>query len=243
MHKDWFASWFDSPFYHLLYQHRDRKEAEGFVDNLIDYLQPVQGSKMLDIACGKGRFSVQLADKGFEVTGIDLSEGNITEAKKDEKENLAFYQKDMRNPFRNDYFDYAFNFFTSFGYFDNEKDHIKTLDSISHALKKDGIFVIDFMNAHRAVEELVPVEQRKVGDTVFNIERKKEGGYLVKEIKFSHNNKKMKFEERVRAFTLDDFRRMLSSTGFEILEVFGDYHLNEYEEKKSSRLIIIAKKK
>jgi SAM-dependent methyltransferase len=242
MHKDWFASWFDSPFYHLLYQHRDEEEAQEFVDNLIRHLEPEKGSHMLDIACGKGRFSKQLAEKGFFVTGIDLSEGNITEAKVHENELLSFYRQDMRKPFRFNHFDYAFNFFTSFGYFDNEKDHLRTLESVYKSLKPNGIFVIDFMNAHKAVEELVPVEKRKVGDTVFNIERKQVNGYLVKEIEFSHNNKKMNFRERVRAFTLVDFREMLTRSGFDILEVFGDYDLNPYEKERSNRLIIISKK-
>ena len=242
MHKDWFTSWFDSPYYHLLYKHRDREEAADFVDNLIRHLQPEKGSRMLDIACGQGRFSIQLADKGYEVTGIDLSEGNITKAKVHEKDNLSFHRQDMRKPFRFNYFDYAFNFFTSFGYFDNERDHVKTLDSIYKALKPGGIFVIDFLNIHKVAEELVPAEKRKVDDTVFNIQRMEKEGFLVKKIEFQHNNKKMQFEERVRAFTLEDFRDMLDESGFDILKVFGDYDLNPYEKERSERLILEAQK-
>lgn len=242
MHKDWFTSWFDSPYYHLLYQHRDVEEAADFINNLIEHLNPDKGSRMLDIACGKGRFSVLLAEKGYEVVGIDLSEGNIQYAKAYEHEKLNFHRQDMRKPFKFNYFDYAFNFFTSFGYFDNEKDHLKTLESIYKALKPAGVFVIDFMNVYKAVEDLVPAEKRKVEDTVFNIERKEEGGYLIKKIEFQHNNKKMSFEERVRAFTLKDFEEMLSDSGFEILEVFGDYELNPYEQEKSDRLIIMSQK-
>ena len=115
--KDWFESWFDSPYYHLLYSNRDEREADLFIKNLINYINPSTKSKILDLACGKGRHSKVLADLGFDVTGIDLSENSIVSAKKMENESLHFYTHDMRFPFRANYFDYTFNFFTSFGYF------------------------------------------------------------------------------------------------------------------------------
>ena len=75
--SDWFHDWFNSPYYHLLYRHRDEQEAAAFIERLIGHLQPPPGSRMLDVACGKGRHAVQLARHGFEVTGIDLSEESI----------------------------------------------------------------------------------------------------------------------------------------------------------------------
>ena len=86
-----------------------------------DHLQPGPVTAMLDVACGKGRHSRFLAEKGYDVTGIDLSEYSIGEALKYEAENLHFYRHDMRLPFWINYFDYAFNFFTSFGYFQQPK--------------------------------------------------------------------------------------------------------------------------
>ena len=110
----WYQDWFNSPYYHLLYQHRDEQEAAEFIDRLMGYLHPREGSRMLDVACGKGRHAVQLARYGFEVTGIDLSEESIAFAKKTETPNLQFFRHDMRQPFYINYFHYAFNFFTSF---------------------------------------------------------------------------------------------------------------------------------
>jgi 2-polyprenyl-3-methyl-5-hydroxy-6-metoxy-1,4-benzoquinol methylase len=80
MQMTWFKDWFNSPYYHQLYFNRDDKEAAAFIDKLINYLKPVPGSYMLDVACGKGRHSIQLASKGFDVTGIDLSDDSINEA-------------------------------------------------------------------------------------------------------------------------------------------------------------------
>ena len=119
--RDWFESWFGSPYYKVLYQNRDEYEAQEFVEKLVDYLQPMAGSKMLDIACGRGRHSRFLASKGFDVTGIDISFDSIAYAKQFEGDNLHFYQHDMRLPSWINYFDYAFNFFTSFGYLETAR--------------------------------------------------------------------------------------------------------------------------
>jgi 2-polyprenyl-3-methyl-5-hydroxy-6-metoxy-1,4-benzoquinol methylase len=117
MQQPWFKDWFNSPYYHQLYFNRDEQEAAAFIDKLIDYLKPLPGSTMLDVACGKGRHSIQLANNGFDVTGIDLSDDSINEALQSETAQLHFYRHDMRLPFWINYFNYAFNFFTSFGYF------------------------------------------------------------------------------------------------------------------------------
>src|SRR5690606_21720625 len=126
---DWFESWFGSPYYHILYEHRDELEAQAFVEELINYLQPLPKSSMADIACGEGRYSIQLAEYGFDVVGIDLSHASIEKAKKHEKENLRFFVHDMRFPFYINYFDYVFNFFTSFGYFASQRDHLMAAKS------------------------------------------------------------------------------------------------------------------
>src|SRR6185312_10731005 len=151
----WFKDWFNSPYYYQLYFKRDKKEAANFIDKLVDYLKPKSGSRMLDIACGKGRHSVQLASKGFDVTGIDLSEDSIKKAKKKESDHLHFFMHDMRLPFWINYFDYAFNFFTSFGYFNTRREHDNAIRTVSQSLRNNGIFVIDYLNVHFAEDHLV----------------------------------------------------------------------------------------
>ena len=86
--QTWFKEWFNTTYYHQLYFKRDDKEAADFIDKLITHLKPAHGSLMLDVACGKGRHSIQLSGKGFDVTGIDLSEDSIMEALKNENEEL-----------------------------------------------------------------------------------------------------------------------------------------------------------
>ena len=93
-HRDqnhaWFKQWFDSSFYHQLYANRDEKEAAAFIDELINELEPAADSRMLDLGCGSGRHSKYLASKGFDVTGIDLAASSVRQAKRSEREKLAF---------------------------------------------------------------------------------------------------------------------------------------------------------
>ena len=119
----WFKDWFNSPYYHLLYQNRDESEASRFIERLLEHLHPPKNARMLDIACGKGRHALQLASKGYDVTGIDLSPESIKFAEQFSHEKLQFFVHDMRRPFWIRYFNYAFNFFTSFGYFETMREH------------------------------------------------------------------------------------------------------------------------
>ena len=80
--QNWFASWFDTPYYHILYKDRDYNEAQLFMDNLTHYLNLPEEAKILDLACGKGRHSIYLNSLGYDVTGADLSENSINEASK-----------------------------------------------------------------------------------------------------------------------------------------------------------------
>src|SRR5687768_8108297 len=85
--KEWYETWFDSPYYHILYSHRDNLEASNFLNNLISFVKPSRGARILDVACGKGRHSIYLNDQGFDVTGFDLSEQSIEHNKPYENEN------------------------------------------------------------------------------------------------------------------------------------------------------------
>jgi len=149
MQKDnstWYSSWFDTPYYHILYKDRNDAEAQVFMDNLTHYLNLPEEAKILDLACGKGRHSIYLNQLGYDVTGTDLSENSIAEASKSSNEKLHFKVHDMRLPFEEKY-DAVFNLFTSFGYFDNDEDNFKTLSAIKESLTEYGFAVIDFLNA------------------------------------------------------------------------------------------------
>lgn len=242
--KLWFKDWFNSPYYHLLYDNRDEREAAAFIDKLLAYLQPPPGALMLDVACGKGRHAKYLADKGYNVTGIDLSIESINAAKKLENDHLSFFQHDMRLPFRINYFDVVYNFFTSFGYFDTRRDNDNALRTLKHALKPGGKLVLDYLNSKYVAAHLVKDEVKEKGAVVFDIRREMKGKKFLKQINILDKEKlrRATFTESVNAFTREDFEEMFARQGLVITEIFGDYHFNSYDELRSPRLIIVATK-
>ncbi|MBK9730926.1 MAG: class I SAM-dependent methyltransferase [Chitinophagaceae bacterium] len=240
--KEWFETWFDSPYYHILYQHRDEQEAEQFIDNLLIHLQLSAKTFALDVACGKGRHAVYLAAKGLEVTGIDLSWKNIGHALHFESQNLSFFLHDMRTVFYINYFDVVFNLFTSFGYFETEQENMKAIHSMSLAMKKGGKLVIDFFNAAKISNELIPHEYVTRDGIMFLVEKKFVENAVLKRIYFQDMGRDFEFVEKVQSLRLADFERLFEKNQLKITAVFGDYHLNPFDEPNSNRMIIIGEK-
>jgi SAM-dependent methyltransferase len=239
----WFESWFDSKYYHLLYSHRDTTEAEGFIGRIVDFLHPAPGALALDLACGKGRHSIALHKKGLEVTGIDLSEQSIRDAKKKETEGLSFFVHDMRQPFMVNYFDYTFNLFTSFGYFGSVRENEQVVKAVKSGLKKNGIFVIDFLNANvvRKMVETTNSGMLHEGGIDFHWKKRIENNIVLKEISFETEGKQHCYTESVQLLGMEDFEKLLSPY-FTIEHIFGDYHLGKFDPGNSPRLILLAKK-
>ncbi len=242
MSANWFEEWFNSEYYPILYKNRDEEEAARFINVILNHLDPQPKACMLDLACGKGRYSVQLANKGYGVTGLDIADANIEYAQQFERENLSFFKHDMRLPFRVNYFDYIFNFFTSFGYFETYADHLNTIKNVHIGLKQGGKFVLDFFNTHKVLYNLVPKEEKRENGIVFRIERFVEDGYIIKKIEVDDGGKQQVFREKVRGFTLEELIALFEEAGLHILDVFGNYDLGNYETLHSDRLILIAGK-
>ena len=236
----WYASWFDTPYYHILYKDRDHAEAHQFMDKLTNYLSLPENGKILDLACGRGRHSIYLNSLGFDVTGVDLSENSIEYAKKYENDKLHFEVHDMSQPLHRQ-FDAIFNLFTSFGYFDKTEDNLNTIKAIRDDLNETGFGVIDFMNVNQVLENLVSEDVKYSEGIEFHQKRYFEHGHIVKDIIFCDDGTDYHFQERVKAKTLADFEDLFAQAGVYLLDVFGDYKLRKFDESRSKRLIMIFK--
>ncbi|MBT8259998.1 MAG: class I SAM-dependent methyltransferase [Flavobacteriaceae bacterium] len=236
--SQWYKSWFDTPFYHILYKDRDYSEAKAFMKKITTYLNVPEDGELLDLACGRGRHSIHLNQLGYHVTGLDLSEESIKYAKQFENECLHFYVYDMSKPYLKS-FDIVLNLFTSFGYFENEADNQNTINAIKENLKPNGIGVIDFLNSDYIIEHLIPEETKTVEHITFYLKRYVENGYIIKEISFNHEDQDYNFFERVKAFTLEDFKSMFQNSNLQLIDIFGDYNLGKFYKNKSERLIMI----
>lgn len=241
--KEWFDEWFNTIYYHILYKHRDYEEAAEFLDHLIEYFQIEPNAKILDLACGKGRHAIYLNEKGFDVTGVDLSEENIKFASSKSNDTLRFKVHDMRHVFARNEFDYVFNLFTSFGYFDTKQENLGVIDATIQSLKPGGRFLLDFLNPYVVVNNLVHEEDQTIENIHFRIQRKyTEDEFILKNIIIDDHGQHYEFQEKVKAIRRTDFLDYFKKINLEVIDIFGDYELSPYKKEESGRLIFVLKK-
>lgn len=241
--NDW-KMWFISPYYALLYNEKYKAAADAVAGKLVHSLPPQNERFALDVGCGSGHLSVALANKGLNVTGIDTCAPRITEALQHEDENLHFYQHDVRLPFYINYFNYAFNCFTRFGYYRTMREHNDALRTIAQSLKTNGMLVIDYLNVCFEESSLQARETVSINDVVYEIERWQDEArfYQLIQVNDTGNNLKESYSVHVEKFSLGDFTDMLSYQGLQVNGVFGNYDLDSYDRKHSPRMIITATK-
>lgn len=239
----WFETWFNSPYYHILYEHRDPAEAETFVENLLHHLHPEKNVHFLDLACGAGRHARFIHKHGYKTTGADISPLNISLANAFKQKDLDFFVHDMRDPLGEAQYDYVLNLFTSFGYFEEESDQLKTIRAIYTGLKPGGMLILDFMNTPKILRELVPAETIIRGKVRFEIKRHVKNHIIYKEIRVIDGERTETFREEVQAISLEDFKQMFQEAGLFIENIFGSYQLESYDPEQSVRMILLARKK
>ena len=239
---NWFEQWFDSQYYHILYKNRDSKEAAFFIDNILNIITVKKNQTFLDLACGTGRHAVYLNKKGFRVKGIDLSKQSLMQAKKYENETLRFELQDMRRFSFKEKYDVVLNLFTSFGYFENNDDNQQVFQNVEKVLKKNGYFIIDFLNVHKVANNLQVNEKKIVENIEFNIKRTHDKKFIYKHISIIDAENSYSFTEKVRMIQKKEFISYSKNSSMKLLHTFGDYALNKYNSESSNRLIMIFQK-
>jgi len=236
--QHWYADWFDTPYYHILYKNRDYSEAKKFIKNLADHMQLPKNAEVLDIACGRGRHSLYLNKLGFKVTGIDLSRNNIKYARQFENNRLKFKVHDMCQPMSFT-FDAVFNLFTSFGYFDTDQENFNAINAMKANMKSGACGVIDFMNCQREIKHLKPYHEVEVDQILFKIEKWSDDDYIYKKINFEDEDGKHTYVERVKILNLNHFQQFFAEAGLQQKAIFGNYDLDDFDEDNAQRLILL----
>lgn len=243
---DWFEEWFDSPLYEKLYADRDEKEAEQLIDFLEKTLLSERYHSILDLGCGRGRHSHNLAKRGYEVTGIDLSSEAINKAKEKAEElglqNTQFEVRDMRDPLPQK-FDAIVNLFTTFGYFKSDEENATVLDSVTQMLRNEGLFVLDYLNAEKVKRDFVAEEEGEFQGIRYEIKRYIKNEAIHKDIAFAGDqlDKPRVYWERVKLYGLDWFKKEMNKRNLEIIDVNGDYQGSGFNPQTSPRLLIISR--
>ena len=241
---DWYEKWFGKE-YVLVYQHRNESEAKQQVSFLLDHINISQDAKILDLCCGNGRHAIELKKLGYDVLGVDLSSDLLDIARSKASENdldLKLYRCDMREIPYEDEFDLIVQFFTSFGYFETDAENQKVLSAISKALKKEGQFMIDYMNPDYVASNLVEKDEKQVSDDIKLIqERWIENSRVNKKITMIRNGETSYYNESVRMYALQEIKAMLDQVGLRLVHTYGDFDGSEYN-KDSPRMILIGNK-
>lgn len=238
------ADWFEETFgddYLRIYQHRDETEAERAIDLIAANVRGRDIQSVLDLACGAGRHSKALCERWWTV-GLDLSAALLRVARR-ETPDAPYVRADMRElPFRADSFDLVVNLFTSFGYFEDDREHGRVLACVRTAMKPGGTLVIDFLNASQVRRNLVPYDERVENGITIEQSRtiSPDDRFVEKRIRLRERGRE--YVERVRLFSAGDLERMLEGAGFDVVHCFGDYGGSSWSEN-SPRTILFASRK
>lgn len=241
MNKAWYESWFDSPYYELLYQHRDGAEAAAFLNALIPRLGLKPQAAVWDMACGQGRHAILLKCLGLKVFASDLSKTAIEKASNMFPQ-IDFEVRDMRNNPKQK-FDAVFNLFTSIGYFEDSNDNQNVFNAAAKALHVNGLFILDFFNVQTVLNDMqCEAHECKRDEIGFKIKKEICNSRIVKTIQVSDGAMQYDFFESVELFQKHDFCLMAEKSGFSCIQIFGDYALNPFDIQSSPRLILIFKR-
>lgn len=246
------AEWYERSFgedYLLVYRHRDTQGAREEVDHMVNWLKLPKEARVLDLCCGMGRHSMALVEAGFEVTGVDLSEVLLREARKNDPGQLVTWlQADMRNLPLAGEFDAVVNLFSSFGYFEEDREHIQVLREIKRMLKPTGRFIIDYLNPSYVEDHLIPESERMDGNQRIVERREIKDGYVMKRIWISQVDKRegssqadtREYLERIKLYTAEQFTDMLGEAGLILEQIYGSHAGESYDPARSSRMILLG---
>jgi 2-polyprenyl-3-methyl-5-hydroxy-6-metoxy-1,4-benzoquinol methylase len=245
MKKEWFVDWFASKEFLDVYSHRNSADAEKLINLILNSIELKNESKILDAACGAGRHSIILAQNGFNVTAFDLSKELLNIGKKKAEElklSINFINADIRKFFINEKFDLVINLFTSFGYFETDKENYSFINNAFSMLNEKGWYVLDFLNKTFVEKNLISHSERKVNSQIIIENRKIIANRVIKEIQIIEGEKQRNFVESVKLYSAEDIIKSFENIGFKLKKIFGNYIGEEFNREKSERLITIFQK-
>jgi len=244
----WYREFFDD-LYLRVYQPMEAPErVRREVDFIITVLQLKPEARVLDLCCGQGRHSLELARRGFRVVGVDLSEALLYVAQqRAEREGLplTFLHCDMREIDFFAEFDAVINMFSSFGYLESEAEDEKVLSKIAQALKPGGKLLLDVVNRDRLVRDFQGREWHAADEGWLVLEEREwdllSGRVETRWVCVARDGVRYERRSSVRLYTLAELRVMLERQGLKVAKVFGDYDGRPYSWD-TPRLLLVAQR-
>lgn len=230
----------------ILFSQKRIEDTAGEVDRIIKLSGIKKGAKILDLCCGIGKHSLELARRGFNVTGVDLTEEYLAKARrkaKAENLNVKFVKDDMRRFCQIESFDTIINMFTAFGYFENPADDKRVLINARSSLCKGGKLIIDVIGKEIVARLYNPRSWNEENGRIFLQEHKisRNWSWIENRWILLEKGKQKEFRFGHRLYSAAELTAMLKDCGFRQVKIFGDLSGGDYDHN-AKRLIVIAKK-
>ncbi|MBN2181843.1 MAG: methyltransferase domain-containing protein [Sedimentisphaerales bacterium] len=226
---------------------QERLDAAGEeVDKIVKLLAPEKDAKILDLCCGIGRHSLELARRGYQVVGVDLTEEYLAKARRQaESEGLTvqFVRSDMRRFCQIESFDAVINMFTAFGYFEQPADNKRVLANIRCSLRKGGTLILDTIGKEILARIFQERDWHEQDGRIFLREHKMKQNWSWAENRWImfENGKVREFRFGHRIYSGVEMMDMLNECGFRSVSIYGDLEGADYDHN-AKRLVVIARK-
>ncbi len=245
--EPWFSDeWFWETYGPLMFDPQRMAETPSEVDAIIKMTGLDGKARLMDCCCGMGRHTIELASRGHEMTGIDLSRGYLNKAvalARDNDLSVDWQHMNVMDLDRNSEFDGIINMFTSFGYFDDPDDDLAMLKKLHRALKPDGFLFMEMWGKEvlaRDFEERVWFEREGVTILLeYGIDLN--WTELRNRWLFYRNGKMTEYTFSHRIFSAAEMARLLGEAGFAMVDIYGGFDGRIYDHQ-AERLILVARK-
>jgi SAM-dependent methyltransferase len=245
----WYAGFFDDQWLEMRDEVTPPERTQREVDFALEALAPAPGARLLDVACGHGRHSLELARRGFRVTGVDLSEPSLAlarEAAAAEELDVELVHADMREiPFREE-FDAAIDLFTSFGYFETEHEDERALAAIARSLKPGAALLLETVNGAALLRVFRAETWNELEDGTLMLEHR---GYDLltgrNDVVWTFvrpDGSRSELRHSLRLYTVAEIASMLRRVGLEIERSWGGWDGSELTLDSGIRFLVLARK-
>jgi SAM-dependent methyltransferase len=243
--------WYEEDFFWetvapVLFGRRRWSDAPTEVDNAVSLLGILPGASVLDLCCGVGRHSLELARRGFQVTGVDRTSAYLERACKQAEEeglDIEFVQDDMKAFCRPEAFDAGVNLFTSFGYFEDPQDDRQVVMNMYKSLRPGGVFLMDMAGKEIVARIFRERDWRQEGDMTILEERKvsRNWGWMENRWIILKDGEEQEVRLSLRLYSAVELSTLLSDCGFGRADVYGDMAGSPYDHT-AQRLVVVAHK-
>lgn len=232
----------------LFSQFRSHEITGREAEQILALVHPPQSAVVLDLCCGPGRHTLELARHGFQVTGVDRTTRYLEAAQaaaRREGLTVEFVQDDMRRFQRPAAFDLALNLFSSFGYFADAGEDLQVLRNLHASLKSGGTVLLEMMGKELLARDFQPRtwHWHAERDEYLLEERHVREGWSVIENRWiwMRGPEQKVFTWSIRLYSGAELRGLLSEVGFSAVQLYGSLAGTPYDHT-AQRLVAVATK-